>query len=396
MPSASTYCYLGITLTLSGSLSKTMEELRKKGLRAYFALKSLVDINELSTSSIIKLFDALILPVVSYGCPIWTHNTTFTKEFISGRSETQPTECLKRIATDPIEKLHLKFLKWNLGLHKKASNIFCWGDTGRCPLVQKISKQAVDFFERLSSLSISKADCLARHAFDEQKKLKLPWHTNMLSLINLHQQSASDSNIRIGTGTSVRDMLQSKFHTVWKSAALKSSKLMFYTSVKSEVSFEQYLTIRNRDVKRSLARLRSSSHSLNIETARYKESSTTAARDRSCNSKVYPNKDWNSSCKLCCDQEVELLQQLPFAEKPIFEDERHILASCPAYHHLRLQLNDHIKSTLVAWDERITSLFEEPSMTEFGLYVHKIFKERFPKRKTRTAQSSTTGSGPIG
>ena len=59
IPSESTYCYLGITVTLSGSLTKTMDELRKKGLRAYFALKSLIDINELTPSSIIKLFDAL-------------------------------------------------------------------------------------------------------------------------------------------------------------------------------------------------------------------------------------------------------------------------------------------------------------------------------------------------
>ena len=125
-------------------------------------------------------------------------------------------------------------------------------------------------------------------------------------------------------------------------------------------------------------------------------SKTTAAKDRNCNNKVYPNKEWNGSCKHCCNQEVELLQQLPFAETPILEDERHILASCPAYHHLRLQLNDHIKSTLVAWDERITSLFEESSMTEFGLYVHKIFRERFPKRKTRTTQSTLTRTGPDG
>ena len=81
VPSDNKYCYLGITLTLSGSLTLAMEELKKKGLRAYFSLKNLVDINELSVNSILKLFDALIiLPVVSYACQIWFYKTAFVNQ----------------------------------------------------------------------------------------------------------------------------------------------------------------------------------------------------------------------------------------------------------------------------------------------------------------------------
>ena len=66
--SARTYCYLGIVFNLSGSTTAATDELRKKGLKAYFALKSVICLGELSTISVFKLFDALILPVVSYGC----------------------------------------------------------------------------------------------------------------------------------------------------------------------------------------------------------------------------------------------------------------------------------------------------------------------------------------
>ena len=124
IPTDKTYCYLGITVTLSGSLAKTMDMLRMKGLRALFALKSLMDINELKTIPILKLFDALLLPVESYGSPVWMHRTMFVKEILSNRWQTNPKECLKRMARDPIERLHLKFPKWSLGLHKKASNVF--------------------------------------------------------------------------------------------------------------------------------------------------------------------------------------------------------------------------------------------------------------------------------
>ena len=53
----------------------TMDELRKKGLRSYFSLKNLVDISELTVKTLFKLFDALILPVVSYGCQVWLPST---------------------------------------------------------------------------------------------------------------------------------------------------------------------------------------------------------------------------------------------------------------------------------------------------------------------------------
>ena len=271
VPSETQYCYLGITLTLSGSLTKTMDELRKKGLRAYFALKSLVDVNELSVNAITKLFDALILPVTSYGCPVWIYRTMFIKEIISERCDTQPTESVKRMATDPIEKLHLKFLKWTIGLHKKSSNLFCWGDTGRPPLVQKISKQALDYFARLRNMSHTNIDCLARHAFDEQKILNLPWFDSMSTLLNLHQlQVGANSNMPIQESTAIKEALLNKFKSTWKHAVADSSKLEFYAQVKGNVALESYLDIKNREVRRSVAQLRSSSHRLNIETARYR------------------------------------------------------------------------------------------------------------------------------
>lgn len=86
--------------------------LRKKGLSAYFALKSLIDINKFKSSLVLKLFDSLILlPVLSYGGPVWFHRTMFVKEIISNRWQSNSTESLKKMAGDPIEQLHLKFLK---------------------------------------------------------------------------------------------------------------------------------------------------------------------------------------------------------------------------------------------------------------------------------------------
>ena len=68
-----------------------MDELRKKGLRAYFSLKNLVDISELTVNTLFKLFDALILPVVSYGCQVWLPSTWMIRLVLSKKIEDQPT-----------------------------------------------------------------------------------------------------------------------------------------------------------------------------------------------------------------------------------------------------------------------------------------------------------------
>ena len=38
---------------------------------------------------------------------------------------------LPNVSRSPFEKVHLSFLKWALGVHRKASNVGVWGETGR-------------------------------------------------------------------------------------------------------------------------------------------------------------------------------------------------------------------------------------------------------------------------
>ena len=104
------YTYLGMTFTLTGSLKVTQSKLRQKGLRSYFSLKSMIDLRHIRKKIIFKLFDALnIVPVVSYGCQIWLPQTYFMGAFSSGNFPN-----LKQIRQDPLERLHLSFLKWAL------------------------------------------------------------------------------------------------------------------------------------------------------------------------------------------------------------------------------------------------------------------------------------------
>ena len=119
------YCYLGIQFSLNGSFKHAIDELRKKALRAFFSIRRIVDTRALTTSTMLKLIDSLVKPVAMYSCQIWLPATAIMKE-ITKPDCTNVPQCA---AKDAFEITHLRMLKWVLGVHRKTSNNFCYGDS---------------------------------------------------------------------------------------------------------------------------------------------------------------------------------------------------------------------------------------------------------------------------
>ena len=90
--------------------------------------------------------------------------STTPKSIICGNGDKT---FIRKMATNPLEKLHLKFLKWALRVHKKCSNIACYGDSGRYPLAVsvKLPKQVVSYYNRLDNLNAANDPSLVRHVF---------------------------------------------------------------------------------------------------------------------------------------------------------------------------------------------------------------------------------------
>ena len=133
-----------VTFSLNGSVKMAQEKLRQKGLRSYLSLKKLLDIRGLRKAVLFKLFDALVSPVASYSCQVWlpaTHDFHQILESLNGNNTDALTLHLPKMANDPLERLHLSFLEWTLGINKYTSNAAVWGDTGRYPLVITHAKQ---------------------------------------------------------------------------------------------------------------------------------------------------------------------------------------------------------------------------------------------------------------
>ena len=119
--------FIGKVYTFGGKVL-CFRYLIRKALRSYFSLKKTIDIDSLSVKAVLKLFDSLILPVLTYGIQAWYHNTKIAS-VLGGQSAWS----IKSISRDPLEKIHMQIIKWTLGIHKKASNIGSYGDTGRLP-----------------------------------------------------------------------------------------------------------------------------------------------------------------------------------------------------------------------------------------------------------------------
>ncbi len=122
------YCYLGIILHQSGDVKPTQLDLKIKAMRAFFGLKRVVMRSKLSFKALITLFDSLIKPIILYGAPIWAPISAISKTVVKSlhSNEEVSHNLLRKISGSLQEKVHLSFLRWALGVHRKSSIVDIW------------------------------------------------------------------------------------------------------------------------------------------------------------------------------------------------------------------------------------------------------------------------------
>ena len=259
------YTYLGLTLHMNGSMSTAVYSLRTKALRAMFALRKYVDRTNLSFRSLMNLFDALIKPILSYGAAIWGPLQPVSSALLQTfDNQTNTTVSLRKlldkVARDPSETIQLKYLKWAFGVHKYASNLGCWGDSGRLPIIDFGVRQALKYLKRVEQLP---QHLLVKKALEDQKTHHLSWYTS-LNAIRIH--------IGETAAVSIKEPLKEVFQAAWQSSLQNQTKLDFYRNIKPVFNStpEGYLSVLPKyEHRATITRLRISSHQLAIETGRY-------------------------------------------------------------------------------------------------------------------------------
>ena len=109
--------------------------------------------------SLTSLFDALIKPIACYSAQVWFYDTKLVKELVK-QVNGGICNISKAANLDKLELMHLRYLKWCLGLHKKANVMATYGDTGRFPLLLTILKQGFGYYRRVESIAAEFEDVL--------------------------------------------------------------------------------------------------------------------------------------------------------------------------------------------------------------------------------------------
>ena len=362
----SSYCYLGIMFHENGSFKLALSEQRKKALRALFGMRKSIIKSALSVKSLFTLFDSLVKPVLLYGCQVITPNSPLALYLAKPSTYTSSSETfLKRIALDPYEKFHLRFLKWCLSVHSKASNVGCWGDTGRYPLTLDAIKLSIDYFNRAKN---SKQDTLLYATYTEQVNLQLQWYTTNNLLVSSHGLGSARLN-----STNTRNNLEKLFKEKWQDVLNTSPKLDFYKTIKTAFCFEKYLLVNKDKHRNALSRLRISAHNLYVERGRYK---------------VPPIKRSDRTCLYCMSQ----------LKLPVVENEIHVISDCPLYNQIRKHVFKAPVHPIPTWNNTYYKFFSDANNTENAkaakltyliLETHKVFNDHYT-----TSQHFHRSSGP--
>ena len=147
------YKYLGLVITPSGEIRSALEDLKCRGLKAYMNLRNKLGICFHSyPNDSIKLFDAIIKPILLYASDFWG--------------------CLSLPSNNPIEKLHLMFCKHLLGVHKTTTTDGVLMELGRLPLVIYAQKASIKNWTRISS---NKANMLVTLSYNSAREESLEW-----------------------------------------------------------------------------------------------------------------------------------------------------------------------------------------------------------------------------
>ena len=141
------YKYLGLVFSASGTWSNAADNLSTRGIKALFSLKRCICTGNITPRLGMKLFDQMIKPILCYASEIWSAFDLSKRKFRRG------DEFAKYLDNTAIEKVHVKFCKFILGINKRAVNLAVNGELGRFPVTFSCIMQDFKYSYHLSGIS---------------------------------------------------------------------------------------------------------------------------------------------------------------------------------------------------------------------------------------------------
>ena len=131
----------------TGSFSSAQKKLYSKALKGYYKLRRDFISFEPNVKNSNHVFDHTIRPILLNGSEVWGYLNPFKKRFQS--NDLVFDQIYLNLE---IEKLHIKFSKYILGVNKRATNFATLSELGRFPLHFDIIKSMIRYWYRLENL----------------------------------------------------------------------------------------------------------------------------------------------------------------------------------------------------------------------------------------------------
>ncbi len=343
------YKYLGLLLTSNGSFISGVQELVNKGQKAWYSLRSAIHIDLLNNPAVIlKLFDSMIKPIITYGCEIWQ------QQFYKSLSTLNVNNCDRL----PFEKLHNRVCKQIIGVGKYSSNIATRTELGRLPISEYILKQTVNYWSKLMQC---KPNSLLYQSLLSEKELDsrglITWYTSIKNVVNLANSNNADiKGTMINGKTQIKKTYEQNSIDFIKGEtgrnANENNKLRTYAHLCNNTINMKPFHLHNNlswHLKKSLSKFRIGDHNLRIETGRH------------VRPKIKPEE------RIC-----------PFCD--YVEDEVHFLVNCHAFEDIRIKYNISSSGTSNSQDVFVSLL--NSTDINISANVAKYLNEAFEKRKT--------------
>lgn len=238
---------------------------------------------DLGYNSFTTLFNACVIPVLTYGSGVWSYNNKLFK------------------LCHNIQKRAMRFY---LGVHRFTPIDAMQGDIGWKSIPTLLNIEALRLWNRM----LNSKSPLCRAAFQHDLECRGKWSSYIKDIL---QSIGKDNTFQDQQKLQLRQCEQvmlDQTKAEWKNSCQKKPKLRSYIQFKKEYKAEKYLTFNFNKYDRSLcAQFRSGILPLRIEVGRYRQEPIEA---RTCD----------------------------FCHTGAIEDEEHFIFDCTAYTEERSKL----------------------------------------------------------
>ena len=267
------YPYLGTVFTPRNNFKTAQNELYKKACRAFFGYLKYVNIcagAQITTVS--KLFNSLVAPILLYNYEIWG-------AFMNNKKLQRVNSFVEKMFDDKNkhELLQLKMAKIALGVHKKSNNMAVRGELGLYPLNIDIYIRMIKYFLRLKDIVV-KENKVIEDGITESINLVRNRHECWLAAVLFIFKTVGtdfDLNQRLMLENEdiikeAKDKCRRMFEDKFFNEIRNSSRLLIFQDLKKKFQIEPYINeVKYYKYRSAITKFRISAHSLPIERGRW-------------------------------------------------------------------------------------------------------------------------------